>query len=483
MIESRVRKALQIEYEKRLMVYDPDGFASCYDYLSLLRSCGYSVYFYDDIERIRYLYETEIRNTKTSCAIIVTGGLYVPTDIRRSFHEVTLSVNAVFPLMKASVLKEHFIDIDLIDFSYDEFEQKCLPKDKTEQFLQDATYSERMIRSYIAAEDARIAEKIANRLVYSEWIEIAKENAKLEKYACLHHIKRNQSFLDDAFREFVFSDYGRLSGIVSTGAPTILPKVMDKIADGSRVCLLVVDGMSMFDFEILSEQMTDYDYSFGGSFALIPTITSISRQSLLAAKYPQQLEAPFSLAKEESSFYAAAQERGYSKQQLYYRRGYDADPEPLTRFAVVIINDIDDMVHGQRQGRVGMYQDVLLWAKERKLLDLIDRFLSRGFKVYLTADHGNTLCVGGGGSKRTGVETATKSRRMIILKDFAQASDALMKWTTVYPGYYCDKSYQYLICNGRSSFDSENVEVMTHGGISLEEVIVPFVEVRGKTNG
>ena len=129
------------------------------------------------------------------------------------------------------------------------------------------------------------------------------------------------------------------------------------------------------------------------------------------------------------------------------------------------------MVHGQQQGRMGMYQDVRLWAKERKLLDLIDRLLARGFKVFLTADHGNTMCIGGGGCKRNGVETATKSKRMIILKDFAQIQDELADRTFVYPGFYSDKSYQYRICNGRFSFDIKNTEVMTHGGISLEEVI------------
>ena len=44
MIENRVRKILQIEYEKRILVYDRDGFAANCDYISLLRSCGYSVY-------------------------------------------------------------------------------------------------------------------------------------------------------------------------------------------------------------------------------------------------------------------------------------------------------------------------------------------------------------------------------------------------------------------------------------------------------
>ena len=258
--------------------------------------------------------------------------------------------------------------------------------------------------------------------------------------------------------------------------------MIDRIATGEKVALVVADGMSMFDFEILSEYMDSLDYSLGGSFAMIPTITSISRQALLAGKYPQQLENPFSLAKEESGFYATAQERGYTKAQCFYGRGYDSEPGSMVKFAAIIINDIDDMVHGQRQGRMGMYNDVTLWAKQGKLQSLLLQLLNKGFRVYLTADHGNTHCVGKGSVKKLGVETETKSKRMVVLKDFADVSADLEERTFEYSGYYMDKNYQYRICNGRTSFDNKNEDVMTHGGISLEEVIVPFVEVR-KKNG
>jgi hypothetical protein len=108
--------------------------------------------------------------------------------------------------------------------------------------------------------------------------------------------------------------------------------------------------------------------------------------------------------------------------------------------------------------------------------------MKQGFDVYITADHGNTECIGAGALKRTGIETETKSKRMIVLKDFADVSDELATRTFVYPGYYCDRKFQYRICKGRTSFDNKNEIVMTHGGISLEEVVVPFVEVR-KKNG
>ena len=205
---------------------------------------------------------------------------------------------------------------------------------------------------------------------------------------------------------------------------------------------------------------------------------TIDRSVITASGYEDFLK-----LMEESGFYNAASEHGYTKQQTFYARGYDALPGPLVRFAAIIINDIDDMVHGQMQGRQGMFNDVTLLAKTGKLQSLICSLLESGFSVYLTADHGNTHCVGGGSIKRTGVETETKSKRMIVLKDFAEVSDDLRDRTIVYPGYYMDKSYQYMICKGDTSFDNKGEDVMTHGGISIEEVIVPFIKIRSKHNG
>ena len=480
MIEQRVRKILQIEYEKRLLIYDTEDFASCFDYALLLRADDFVVYLYDDVERIRYIYETQIRGCDDPCAIILTSDIYVPTDIRNNFYEVHLSLKALYPQMNVSILKEHLYDLELIDRSYDDFERNCVREAETKYYIDNITYSEQNVRAFIREQEYAMRLMLSKNPNYSDWINIAKRNARLERYSCLHHIERSQNFLDEAFVGFIENGYQKLAGIVSKDAPVILPKVIDRIATGEKVALVVADGMSMFDFEILSAYMGDLDYTLGGSFALIPTITSISRQALLAGKYPQQLENPFSLAKEEAGFYTAAQERGYSKVQCFYGRGYDSEPGSLVKFAAIIINDIDDMVHGQKQGRMGMYNDVTLWAKQGKMQNLLHSLLEKGFRVYMTADHGNTHCIGKGNIKKLGVETETKSKRMVVLKDFADVSDELKERTFEYPGYYMDKSYQYRICNGRTSFDNKNEDVMTHGGITLEEVIVPFVEVRRK---
>ena len=483
MIEKRVRNLLQIEYEKRLLIYDKEQFAACFDYQQMLIAAGFSVYHYDDVEKMRYQYETEIRHEDIKCAIIVEDDIYVPSDMRRALHEVTISLGAVYPAMQKEYLEKYIGDIELIDFSYDIFVQQCLRKEETERFVELTSFSKDIIQRFISREDQKIKDTLSQPLSATEWTRIAKTNAKLEKYASMHGIQRDQASIDDAFISFIQESYQKLANTVSGKYPAILPKVIDRIAGGEKVALVVADGMSIFDFEVLSGHMGQYDYDYGATYALIPTITSVSRQSLLAGKYPQQLKNPFSLSGEESGFYAAGLEHGYSKQQLFYGRGYQADPGPLARFVAIIVNDIDDMVHGQKQGRVGMLHDVELWAKDGRFLELVDKLLNRGFKVFITADHGNTQCTGGGAIKKLGVETETKSKRMIVLKDFANISEELSERTFEYPGYYLDKQYQYRICKGKTSFDNKNETVMTHGGITLEEVIVPFVEVRGRKHG
>ena len=91
----------------------------------------------------------------------------------------------------------------------------------------------------------------------------------------------------------------------------------------------------------------------------------------------------------------------------------------------VIINDVDDMVHAQTQGRLGMFNDINVLANQKKLVDMVCRFVTSGYDVYVTADHGNTTCTGLGKLMGTGVEMETKSRKFLVLRNFAD-KDKLM---------------------------------------------------------
>ena len=116
---------------------------------------------------------------------------------------------------------------------------------------------------------------------------------------------------------------------------------------------------------------------------------------------------------------------------------------------------------------------------------LVQRLLKKGFDVYITADHGNTPCIGDGKLMGTGVETETKSRRMLVLKDFADKQAIIERYGMVeYPKYYLNKNFDYLICAAGHSLDAKDENVMSHGGITVDEVIVPFITIKaGENNG
>ena len=478
MIDKRIAEILSIEYEQKLLIFDTSSFRDVYDYAKLLDAKQFEVVEYNDVEAFRLCYEKEIKHSSKKWAVIVSSEIYVPYDIRNAFFNIDITLNKLFPSLHEETLRKYITDINLISFAYEELYSSCDSKSKTEKFITDVVFSKKNISEYCnAMVDSFLPLCDAKVITSAQWIEIARKKAIIEYYAARANIQVELNHIDIAFEQFVMNDYQKLSGQTNKLAPAILPKVLDFISKG-KTALIVMDGMSLFDFEIISRHFIGIDYDYQCTFAIIPTTTAISRQSLLSGKYPRQLANPFSLSKEEKEFVGYAESAGYTKQQILYTRGYNADISPFTKYVAVIINDIDDMVHGQHQGRMGMYNDITLLAKSNKLQALVKKLTSDGFSVYITSDHGNTHCTGIGLLRSVGVEVETKSKRMLILKKFAEEKESLSDNALLYPGYYLDKEYKYFICKSGLSFDNKNDDVMTHGGISIDEVIVPFIKIK-----
>ena len=94
-------------------------------------------------------------------------------------------------------------------------------------------------------------------------------------------------------------------------------------------------------------------------------------------------------------------------------------------------------------------------------------------------------CTGIGKYVGAGVDIETKSHRMLVLKDFADKGKLKDRFGLVeYPKYYLPKEYEYLICDAGTSLDVSGEQVMTHGGMTIDEVVVPFIKIKAeKTHG
>lgn len=476
---------ISASYNNRILLLDDEGLVLTAGVPDKLMALGFDVVFYNDDLSFRIEHETKLESDEIKIVVIANSKQYIPYDIRRRLRSYSMSLNNLFPKLNIDVLREQDkLDFDLLCMAYKKNFDNLSSRKQTEDFLHYKVYGKENILDYVDVLAFELKQKTAMATSYSDWIVVSEIKATIDVLTAEHQIEVETQYVNEAFCVFALQNFGKLSSEISLRTPVLVSRAMEYMADKSKkYVVIVMDGMSEFDWIILSESFRDLKYTQSAAFAMIPTTTSVSRQCLLSGKYPSQLLEPWKQNKERQEFVSCAKSLGFADNQIGYERGYNAQFNSFVRCGAVIINDIDDIVHAQKQGRLGMFNDIRVLRDQHKLYDMVCRFLSNGFDVFITADHGNTPCRGLGKLIGTGLEVETKSRRMLVLQDFANKDVLLKKYDMIdYPKYYLKKDYDYLICKVGDSFDAKDEDVMTHGGISIDEVIVPFITIKAVDN-
>lgn len=273
--------------------------------------------------------------------------------------------------------------------------------------------------------------------------------------------------------------------------PKALSAVLEQDAS-KRLALLVIDGMSLGQWSVVREVLreTNDAIRFGEQclFAWIPTLTSISRQALFSGKLPQFFpESVYTTGKESSLWKQFWIDRGQDAgaAQFMAALGQSKDQalqqhleDDRVRALGLVVNTVDDIMHGMVLGELGMYSQVEQWARQGYLLSLIDRLVAHGFEVLITSDHGNAEARGIG-KPSEGAIAETRGQRVRIYPS-AELRDAThqkfpdaISWPQT--GLPVD-TFPLLAPLGEAFVTTGEVTV-SHGGCSMEEVIVPFVTV------
>jgi len=276
--------------------------------------------------------------------------------------------------------------------------------------------------------------------------------------------------------------------------PRFLARQMD---DGrAKIALVIVDGLSLDQWlivrEVLTAQMPDCVFREHSVFAWIPTITAVSRQAAFAGKAP--IFFPNSIQSNErepalwTQFWA---DHGLLPNQVLYKRalgeGKTEDlantiAHPKVKIAGLVIGKVDKIMHGMELGTAGMHNQVRQWANLSFLSMLVDLLFAQGFRVWLTSDHGNVEAEGCGRPSE-GAIADVRGERVRIYPDrtlrskVKQRFPAALEWEPV----GLPEAYLPLIASGRQAFVAEGDCIVGHGGLSVEEMIVPFVEIERAT--
>ncbi len=483
MFDNYVFEKSSAQYSNKILLLDDEQLDEVTGYSSGFVSNGFEVVKFKDDLSFRLECEDKVKDIEKKIVVIANSRSYIPYDIWRRLREYIISFNNLFPKLNPDVFKNKTkVDLDLICLAYKNVFDDLRRKSDTDLFMRIEVYSQSNIKFYLQEQVKILYELAKNAKKYYEWFEVAQKKASIDVLSTQYNLEVNTNEIDSYYIQYIMKNFGKLSQVLDKDSPVLVSKVMEYIYEqSSKYVLVVMDGMSEFDWNIIEKSFLNMKYKKTSVMAMIPTTTSISRQSLLANKYPVQLISPWNQSKEKQEFIECAKSLGFKDNQISYSRGYDVELNPFVRCAAIIINDVDDLVHAQKQSRMGMYNDITLLADQEKLVNLTRKMLSQGYDVFITADHGNTPCIGLGKYMSAGVEVETKSRRMMVLKDFADKNKIVERYTMMdFPKYYLSKEFEYLICESGMSLDSKDYEVMSHGGVTIDEVVVPFITLKAE---
>lgn len=315
--------------------------------------------------------------------------------------------------------------------------------------------------------------------------------------ATTERVRRLERDVDEAFGAWLPDHYGPLASLPPT-CPVMLHHVPRQIAreleePDARVALLVLDGLALSQWvllrDALKQTLPGLEMRERTVFAWIPTLTVVSRQALFAGQPPLFFSRSITTTAREASHWTRfLRNLGVAPSGIAYRKKVEAaDLEeiegllanPQLRALALVVNTVDDIMHGMQLGERGMASQVREWARERFLTRLLDRLLGREFTVWLTSDHGN-LEARGMGRPGGGVLADLRGERVRIFPDETlrdQVADSFPdaeKWDPV----GLPEGFFPLLAPCRQAFVPAGRTVVGHGGANIEEVIVPLVRIR-----
>jgi hypothetical protein len=372
--------------------------------------------------------------------------------------------------------------------------------------LEPATDRLRRLQSFIASLASSIPAPQAAR--HYDWCTFAQRWAELLALWHQGHtpaqpeisqrFREVQAQVDAAFLTWVQQRYGGLHNLPAA-QPAMLHHIPRYLAHelctsrSAKVALVLLDGLALDQWivlrEVLTQQCPQMRLQEAAVLAWIPTITSVSRQAAFAGKPPMYYPASIhSTDKEKALWEHFWQMQGLQPGEVAYARGLGTDAalatvadslgHPKVRVVGLVVDTVDTIMHGMALGASGMHNQVRQWAEEGFMTRLLDLLFDHGYTVFLTSDHGNIEAVGCG-RPAEGALADLRGERVRVYADptLRARVHARFPEAIAWPAVGLPVDYLPLLAPGRSAFVQEGERIVGHGGITLEEVVVPFMRI------
>ena len=344
---------------------------------------------------------------------------------------------------------------------------------------------------------------------YSDWTAFALKWAELSSLVHCGTSTEHQTrlrgigdVLNTTFAGWLADHYSSLINLPPT-SPAMLHHVPRRLArdiedsGNSRAALIVVDGLAMDQWvtirQLLQKQDANLVMRESATFAWIPTLTSVSRQSIFSGKPPLYFPSSINSTNSEEKLWKQFwEDHGLSWLDVAYQRGLgDGDASSIldaaihsdkTRVVGLVVDKVDKIMHGMQLGSAGMHNQIKQWCRAGFLSALVGQLLDYGYEVWLTADHGNIQCEGKGRPSEGMIAEVRGERvRVYPTPELRSQVAGIFPFAHEWQPVGLPADYFPLVAGGRDAFVNPGDAIVGHGGVAIEEVIVPLVKFERRT--
>ena len=298
-------------------------------------------------------------------------------------------------------------------------------------------------------------------------------------------------------------------------------KVFPLIDKGEKVFFILVDNFRYDQWKIIRELMSEF-YTFTEEdmyFSILPTATQYARNAIFSGLMPLQIQQMFPnlWVDEDEEEGKNLNEKDLIETQLNrFRKNYsfsyhkvNESPfcekliEQLPRFEntqlnVIVLNFIDMLSHARTESKMmrelandeQAYRSLTLsWFRHSATYDLLKAIAKMGHKVIFTTDHG-TIQVSNAikviGDKNTNVNLRYKAGKTLSYNkkevfEVTQPSKVGLPSPNVSSAYiFAGNTDFFAYPNNYNHYVSYYKNTFQHGGISMEEMIIPLIVMEPK---
>ena len=297
-------------------------------------------------------------------------------------------------------------------------------------------------------------------------------------------------------------------------------KVFPVLSKGEKVFLIVLDNFRYDQWKMLEREIGDqFEIDEDVYCSILPTATQYARNAIFSGLMPVQIAKMFPdlWVDEDEEEGKNLNEEPLIKTQIdryrrhdtfsYHKVNTSLEAEKLVQqlstlerydLNVVVFNFIDMLSHARTESKMvrelanneSAYRSITLsWFRHSAMADLFRLLAQTDYRIIITTDHGsiratNPVKIIGDRNTNTnlryklGKNLAYDSKNLFVIKEPQKAHLPAPNLSTSYVFATGDDFFAYP--NNYNYYVSYYRNTFQHGGISMEEMIIPIINMKGR---